>query len=269
MIYYLWRAAAAAALMSITHTQAAPLVIAHRGASRDAPENTLPAFEMAWAQGADGIEGDFQLTADGRIVCIHDKDTKRVAGRKRVVAESTLVELRELDFGKKKSRDFTGTHIPTLEEVLATVPDGKRMFIEVKCGPEIIPALIRSIDTSSVNRDQVTLISFDKQVIAEARKHAPEITANWLTDIKALGTKATRPGLAEILETLQSAGADGLGCRAHRHVREEFANAILTAGYTLHAWTVDDAATAQRLAALGFDSITTNVPGEMRAAFHK
>ena len=75
------------------------MIVAHRGASSDAPENTLPAFRRAWELGADAIEGDFRLTKDGRIVCIHDKDTKRVADAKLVVSDATLAQLRTLDVG--------------------------------------------------------------------------------------------------------------------------------------------------------------------------
>lgn len=77
-------------------------IIAHRGASHDAPENTLPAYKLAWQQGADGIEGDFRLTADGQIVCLHDPSTGRVGDRDLVVSESTLAELRQADMGVLK-----------------------------------------------------------------------------------------------------------------------------------------------------------------------
>jgi glycerophosphoryl diester phosphodiesterase len=90
--------ATALALLT-TSAFAEPFIVAHRGASADAPENTLPAFELAWKQGADAIEGDFHLTRDGKIVCIHDYDTQRVSGSKRVVKDSTLDELRALDAG--------------------------------------------------------------------------------------------------------------------------------------------------------------------------
>ncbi|MDP6721144.1 MAG: glycerophosphodiester phosphodiesterase family protein, partial [Pirellulaceae bacterium] len=94
------------------------LIVAHRGASYDAPENTLAAFRLAWRQGADGIEGDFYLTKDGQIVCIHDADTKRTAGVSRQVAKSTLAELRELDVGRWKDEEFAGERMPTLQQVL-------------------------------------------------------------------------------------------------------------------------------------------------------
>src|SRR6056300_610029 len=79
-----------------------PLIVAHRGASYDAPENTLPAFELAWKQGADAVEGDFLLTGDGKIVCFHDKDTKRLTGQKMDISKTSFADLQKLDVGKWK-----------------------------------------------------------------------------------------------------------------------------------------------------------------------
>ena len=118
-----------------------PMIVAHRGASKQAPENTIPAFKLAWEQGTDAIEGDFQLTKDGAIVCIHDKDTKRVAGVKKIVEDTTLEELRKLDVGAWFGENWRGTVIPLISEVLAAIPDGKKIYIEIKSGPEILPKL--------------------------------------------------------------------------------------------------------------------------------
>ena len=83
-------------LSCLAATQIQPLsaqvIVAHRGASQDAPENTIAAFKKAWAQNADGIEGDFYVTKDQQIVCIHDANTERTAGRKLEVANSTLAD---------------------------------------------------------------------------------------------------------------------------------------------------------------------------------
>ncbi len=84
------------------------LIVGHRGASHAAPENTLAAFDLAWQEGADGAEGDFRLTRDGRIVCIHDEDTERTAGKKLVVATTTLAELQQLDVGSWKDPRYAG-----------------------------------------------------------------------------------------------------------------------------------------------------------------
>ena len=135
-------------------------IVAHRGASFDAPENTVAAIKLAWEQKADAAEFDVFLSKDGKIVVIHDADTKRTAGVDRKVADTTLEELRKLDVGKWKDAKFAGEKIPTLEEMLATVPAGKRVFIEVKCGPEIVPELDRVLKASEAQagadaRDQL------------------------------------------------------------------------------------------------------------------
>ena len=140
---------------------AKPLIVAHRGSSFERPENTLPAFELAWEQGADAIEGDFLLTKDKQIVCIHDHSTKRLANRNLVVGESTLEELRELDVGSHKDLSWKGTRIPTISEVFATIPDKKKIFIEVKCGMEIIPYLVKEIGKSNLKPEQIILICFE------------------------------------------------------------------------------------------------------------
>lgn len=137
-------------LLLAAAAQANPFIVAHRGASHDAPENTLPAFQLAWKQGADAIEGDFHLTKDGKIICIHDYDTKRVAGTKLIVKDSTLEQLQALDAGKWFRAEFKGTRLPTFAEVAATVPDGRKFYVEVKCGPEIVPALLRGIIESGL-----------------------------------------------------------------------------------------------------------------------
>lgn len=95
-------------------------IIAHRGASYEAPENTLPAVRLGWERDADAVEVDIHQTRDGRIVAIHDRSTARVTGRTGLVAETTLERLRSLDAGSWKGMRWRGVRIPTLEEVLET-----------------------------------------------------------------------------------------------------------------------------------------------------
>lgn len=110
------------------------MVVAHRGASGEAPENTIPAFNLAWQQGADAIEGDFHLTKDGQVVCIHDANTIKAAGKNLVVKNTTLAELKKLDVGIKKGPAFEGTSIPTIGEVFETIPKKKRSILKSSVG---------------------------------------------------------------------------------------------------------------------------------------
>jgi glycerophosphoryl diester phosphodiesterase len=240
-------------------------IVAHRGASHDAPENTLASFNLAWAQGADAIEGDFYLTKDSAIVCIHDKNTGRLADQDLMITESTLAQLRELDVGSWKGADWAGEKIPTMEEVLRTVPRGKKIFIEVKCGPEILPALEKNLSASQLSDDQVVVISFNQDVIARVKKQIPQIKAYWLTGFRKNTQKGGwEPSMTEILTILREIKADGLDCSAQEVVDADFAGRLASTGMELHVWTVDDPVQARRFAQIGVRSITTNRPGWLR-----
>ena len=239
-----------------------PLIVAHRGASRDAPENTIPAFQLAWEQGADAIEGDFHLSKDGEIVCFHDADTKRVAGTQLVVRQSTLAELKQLDVGATHGVAFNGTRIPTIAEVFATIPEGKMIFIEVKCGAEIIPKLLNEIDQSGLTQEQIVVISFNKQVIQQLKIKAPQYKASWLCSFKKQETGEITPSLATVLKTLKQIQADGLS--SNTALPASVIEAVSQQGYEWHVWTINDLNTARRMQALGVLSITTDVPGTMR-----
>lgn len=239
-------------------------IVAHRGASGDAPENTLASFELGWKQGADAIEGDYHLTRDGHVVCIHDRDTGRVAGKSVVVAESTLVELRGLDAGALREGWGEPCVIPTLTEVLATVPDGKMVYLEIKCGPEIIPPLFDDIAASGLASEQIVIISFNAEVLREIKANAPQYKAFWLVSFKRDPSGDVTPPLKTVFSTMESIAADGISA-GKDGVTEAIARSVQENGYEFHVWTVDDAADAQRFKAWGAGSITTNLPAKIRA----
>lgn len=258
--------------LSLADPPRPPLVVAHRGASHDAPENTLPAFRLAWEQGADAIEGDFFLTKDGHIVCTHDRMTGRLnPGKVKLqVADSTLAELQALDVGSWKGERWRGERMPTLAEVFATVPAGKRILIEVKCGPEILPALVREIGKCSLRPEQLTIISFKASVIAAAKDSLPDVEAFWLTSFgrdKESGALAPTP--ESIFKTLREVGADGLSCGDHDSLSAEFLSSVRQAGCETHCWTVDDPVRARALVSMGMQSVTTNRPSLIRAALRE
>lgn len=252
-------------------TAAGQLITAHRGASHDAPENTLAAFRLAWEQGADAIEGDFRLSSDGRMICAHDADTERVAGVKHVVAATPLAELRTLDVGRWKAGRFAGERLPTFAEVLATVPPGKRFFIELKMGPEIVPVLVEELAAWRGDRALLTIIAFDATTVAACRKALPEIRAHWLTSFKEdTASGAWRPTAEQITATVKACGADGVGIQGRRDVVDRTFIAALAAGGVseFHVWTIDSPDDALAFRELGAMGITTNRPEFIRAAIH-
>lgn len=235
-----------------------PLIIGHRGAPRHAPENTLESFRLAWDQGADGIEADFRLTADGRIVCMHDATTARTTDGNLCIAETTLEELRRLDAGN-------GAVIPTLDEVLAALPPRTWFFIEIKSGPGIIPHLKKVLHASGTSPERIRMLSFSAELIAALKQQLPDWRSCWLCDYRhTLLSNTWHPSRAEVLATLDRIGADGLASADRAILDRTMVDLLKESGRELHVWTVDSLTSARRLCGLGVSSIMTNRPGWLR-----
>jgi glycerophosphoryl diester phosphodiesterase len=248
-------------------TAAPPLLIAHRGASYKAPENTLPSFLLAWEEEADGIETDIHLTRDGRLACIHDADTHRITGTKHVVAESTLADLQALDAGSWKGPEWTGARIPALEEVLATVPLGKFAYIEIKCAPSAVPVLEAVLHGCDFPHDQTVLMSFDAETASRCKQTLPQCKVLWLAHVQENpDTGRPEPQPKTILDILSDTHADGAGLRG---ATPEIAAALHQAGRELHVWTVNDPAQLPALLAMGVSAITTDHPAALREALNR
>jgi glycerophosphoryl diester phosphodiesterase len=237
-------------------------IIAHRGASHDAPENTLAALRLGFEQQCDAGECDVWVSKDGTPVVIHDADTKRVAGVPRKISEQTCDELCQLDVGRWKDVRFTGEKIPKLVDCLAIVPSGKRMFVEIKCGVEGVPAILSAIEQSKLDPQQIEVISFSSQVIAAVKKVRPDLKAYWIVALKDEPSKVTK--VTDLIATAQTIQADGLDVSNHTMIDADFVNKVRKTKLRLYVWTVDNAQAAQRLRDLGVDGITTNRPAWLR-----
>jgi glycerophosphoryl diester phosphodiesterase len=235
------------------------LIIAHRGESHDAPENTLAAVRLAWERGGDAAEIDVHLTKDGRIVVIHDDNTLRTAHRYGEVSKLTLEQLRQLDVGRFKGKRWAREKIPMLEEVLDTVPAGKKLFIEIKVDAGILAELKDVLKRSSRSPDQVVLVGMDLHTMEILKKALPGYRVYWvcsMKDEKKLAAKGN-PGEGLIARAHQT-GLDGLDIEASKGVDEDFIARVKRAGMKLYVWTVDDPEEARRLFARGVDGIATN-----------
>lgn len=245
-----------------------PMIIGHRGASYDAPENTLAAFRLAFEQDADGVEGDFYLSKDGQIICIHDKDTERTGGTKLINHRATTKQLRSLDVGSWKHPDFSGERIPLFSEVLKIIPNGKRFVIELKTGPEIVPELKKQL--SAVNRDSVDIliIAFDQDTVRECKRQLPEIAAHWLTSFDDSILGQTTPSVAEIAKTVRECEADGVGFNGNaEHIDAGWIQRLKGHGVEdFHVWTIDNPDRARQFARWGASGVTTNRPKLIRDA---
>lgn len=247
-------------------TAFAQLIVAHRGASYEAPENTLAAFELAWDHGSDGIEGDFYLTADGRIVCIHDRDTKRTTGKDLPVEMSTLEQLRQLDAGTWKGDRWQGQLIPTFEEVLGTVPPGGLFVIELKSKSPIVPVLAEELKRLDPRGIRMLIISFDAETVRACKQQISDVPVHWLTNFtQTTQASSYTPTATSVAQTVRDCGADGVGMKGMIEVIDaSFVAALRHAGCEqYHVWTIDSESDARYFKGLGVYGITTNRPREI------
>ncbi len=243
-----------------------PLVIAHRGYSSVAPENTLSAFRLGWEAGADGIECDVHLTADGEVVCIHDFDTDRVGDQSCEIAETDWETLRSIDVGAWKGEKWRGEPIPKLSDAIAASPEPLLWIVEVKCGPEIVPPLLDVIDGSGRDERSYVVISFNRDSLVELKRVRPSVKAYWLSHFKEISEGVFEPSVETVLDTVESLGVDGFGGESGAGISRLLTESLTRRGWELNVWTVDDPTEALRMRAIGATSVTTNDPARIREA---
>ncbi len=244
------------------------LIVAHRGASYILPENTIPSFQLAFKENADFIEGDFWLTKDNEIVCIHDRNTSRVTNNKNnlVVKKSTLFDLKKIDVGVWKGEQYKGISIPTLEEVLQIIPEGKGIYIEIKDYREnFTKKLAKILEQTSASEEKIRIICFNSEGIRLVKKYLSHIKTYWLfswypTKNKWLISAAQR----KILRTLKTLHCDGIDLNPAPFVDADLVKSIRDNNLDFCAYNVNAIETAIMLLNLGVDSITTNSPLMMR-----
>jgi glycerophosphoryl diester phosphodiesterase len=220
-------------------------LIAHRGASHDAPENSMAAFRLAMEQGADGLELDVWLTKDRRVAVIHDRKLKRTMRCDGCVDERTSKQLAKLG-------------VPMLCDVLEMLPHGRRVFVEIKGDAGMIPHLKEELAHCPSRVKDIKLLGFDIEVMTAARKAIRDHEA-WLNiepdEIGAVPQRITE------LKRLKFAGVSlGYSKKITPHVVGQFNDAGL--GTTV--WVVDDVFTARRMQQWGFDYLMTNKPAALR-----
>jgi glycerophosphoryl diester phosphodiesterase len=226
-------------------------IIAHRGASYLAPENTVASAKLAWELGADGVEADIYLSKDNKIMVNHDATTLRTSGKNFIIKDTFSDTLRTLDAGSFKSTDYKGEKIPFLEEIIKTVPKNKELVIEIKCKSEVLPYLKEVIGNSGKDIKFV-FISFDFNTITDTKKAFPENSCYWLCSNSEL--------LSKNIGFVSDAGLEGISL-SYQLIDEKTALLARKLKLELFSWTVDDPDEAKRLISLGVKGITTNRPG--------
>jgi glycerophosphoryl diester phosphodiesterase len=245
-----------------------PIIVAHRGASYAAPENTIPSFKLAFEEKADFIEGDFWLTKDEEIVCIHDPDTKRVTvnNTRMVVQSSSLAELKRIDVGFWKGIEHKGTSMPTLCEIMQIIPLGKGIYIEIKDDREIfMKKLEETLKQFQTLKDNVRIIAFNPKIIQSAKKYLPKIKTYWLFGWYFLKKKKYK-SLAQkhLMKTFRTLDCDGIDVNAAPYIDERLVQSFHNSNLDFCAYDVDTFVDAINLINLGVDSITTDSPLQFR-----
>ncbi len=226
---------------------------AHRGASGDAPENTLAAFQMAMDVGADGIELDVHFTKDRQVVVTHDDDTQRVTGYKGWIIDLTLAQLKKLDFSYNMAA-FKGETIPTLEEVLALIQPGRlNINIELKTNdenPNGLEEACQALVEKYSMEDRILYSSFNHYSLARMRSVAPHMKCGIL-----YSNKPYRPweyaasfGCSAVHPQFGSVNTPGYIEECHQ------------AGIACNVWTVNSTQDIKAMLDLQVDGIITNYP---------
>jgi glycerophosphoryl diester phosphodiesterase len=260
--------AAVAASMIVTSSAAEPgydTLISHRGESVDAPENTLPACKTAVARGF-GFECDVYLSKDGRVFTFHDKTLARTTGgvNTNKCGDVTWDEISRLDvggWGKWKGSKYSPTRPALLEEVLDLAVDGRKIYVEVKTGPEIVPYVKEVFRKhAKVSPENTLFISFNAKSCAELKRQMPEYKVYWLIgNVRRSGKKLIPVTLEYVMKTLKETGSDGVDMRFDpKSVTEEFIKTVKDAGYEFHVWTIDNLALAKMAFERGAQTVTTN-----------
>jgi len=235
---------------------AAAAVIAHRGASVDAPEHTIAAFELALAQGADGLAVEVHLSADQHSVVFHDFTVERTTDGAGVVADLRVRDLKRLDAGGWRGPGFAGQRIQTLQEVLERFRDRTRFWVEIKGGAAVYPGLeervVSTIEIYDVV-DRVVVQSFDRAVLEAVRARQPDLRVGLLVAQVPLDRAALGPGGPEAI------------CPAAEVCSEDLVNRIRGAGRECYVWTVHEPALVDRLVKWDVNGIITDRPGTVRA----
>jgi glycerophosphoryl diester phosphodiesterase len=223
------------------------LIIAHRGASADAPENTLAAIKLAIENGADQVELDVQETAEGQVVVIHDSDMKRVAGSGMSVYETPLSKLQSLDIGSWMDASFSDQRTPTLLEALNFCRDRIKVIIELKhYGRETkLEERVVGIVEAAGMQEQVEVMSLSYPAIQKVKSMRPEWKVGYISSV-AIGD------LTRLEADFFAVNANFANRRFIRHIHKRNQKVLV--------WTVNDAVSISAMMSKGVDGIITDKP---------
>lgn len=230
--------------------------IAHRGASKYAPENTISSIKKAWEMNADAAEIDIHLSKDDKIVVMHDDNTKRTTGFDFEISKTSSTMLRTLDNGKFYSDKYKGEKIAFLEEILNIIPEKKHLFIEIKTFDTTIVPILRDIIEKSGKISQVSLISFNFDILKLAKKETG-LKSYLLCEFKGIEELKT------LNTKIKEANIDGLDVQ-FQSITPEVDTFMKQENIYVLVWTINEIVDAKKLMQNNIYGITTDKPELVR-----
>ncbi len=237
-----------------------PLVFAHRGLSSEAPENTMAAFRLAKEKKAPGVELDIHLTADGKLIVIHDHNTKRVApGTDLVVEDETAARLQAVDVGSWKGAEFSGERPPLLSELFEELGNDLYFDIEIKSGKAedkgLEAAFAKLLSDFGYGAERVVVSSFNPIAIKRFKALCPTVPTAIIYCVDDGVPPYLRRG-----EGRWIGRADFLKPRSSQATKAGLALGRMIGGRPVVPWTIDDPAEAERVLRIGCDGVISNMP---------
>lgn len=233
--------------------------ISHRGESKDAPENTLPAFALSRIRKSDAMECDIHLTKDKKLVTCHDANTLRVSGKSCIIEETLFADLLDLDFCNNK-KAYSFCRIPLFAETLKELGEGRLYYVEIKENdPAVIDAMIEELEKAEIDASQVVMISFKADIVKLFKEKYPERKALFLTSFTVEQNGTWSPCADKLIEILSDLKADGVDIHGNlTFITKEYVEKVKNAGFEFAVWTIDDENAAKRFMEYGVDAITSN-----------
>ncbi len=243
--------------MPLRESLGRPWIIGHRGASGEAPENTMVAFRLALEQGADMVETDVQLTADGVPVLLHDATLERTTSGLGLVRDRSLAEIRALDAGSWFAPRYAFETVPTLEELLEWAAGETPVCIEIKNGPVYYPGIEEKV-VEALRRhsmvERAVVISFDHLAVLRVKGLCPECICGVLYACRPVESAAL--ALAARAEVILPHWG---------YLDGDTVEEVHRRGLAVSGWTADREEEMRWLASIGVDGIATNYPGRLAA----
>ena len=222
------------------------LFLSHRGESDDAPENTIAAFKLAVDGKSDGIELDIHLTKDGHVVVVHDDDLKRVANSDIVIAENNLKDIQQVH------------PVPTLKEFLSLDLSNMRVQIEIKGKNNLFPKFKELLDQDHVKKFDITISSFDANLLKEAKSVFPNYQRILLIDLTKLTNGNALPTVEQTVEYLKQYEVTGISFKSDARIDKDYVNNLKNAGFNVVAWGVFADELGLAMADAGVEAMTCN-----------